>query len=160
MVNFPLADSVEIIKWVDENVPEEFIITPEREIHITVLYGIKPTIPVSEIQAFVEKLPLVVAKLGKISFFHQPEQDVLKITVDSPQLLEINNRLIKYLGAENVEPSKYTYNPHLTLAYVKPNVLNALEGNDRFNGYVHLLKKMTYSEPTTSRKYQFGMSND
>jgi hypothetical protein len=159
MVNFPLTDSVEILKWVQENVPQECIITPEREIHVTVLYGIKPTVPVSEIQAFVESLPMVVAKLGPISFFNQPDQDVLKVTVDSPQLQEINQKLKEYLGEHNIEPSKYPYNPHLTLAYVKPGSVEQLNGHDRFNGYVYLLKDMTYSEPGSIKKHQFQLSN-
>ncbi len=159
MVNFPLADSVEILKWVNENVPPEIIITPEREIHITILYGVKPDVLVSEVQAFVESLPMVVVKLGSINFFNQPDQDVLKITVDSPQLQEINKKFQEYLGDHNIEPSKYPYNPHLTLAYIKPGSLQHLEGNDRFNGYVYLLKNMTYSEPGSVKKHQFSLSN-
>jgi len=158
MVTFPVIDAIEIIKWVDDNVPPECIITPEREIHITVLYGIKSTVPVSEIQSFVESTPYVVAKLGSIDFFNQPDQDVLKITVESPQLLEINKKLIETLGAENVDISKYPYNPHVTLAYVTPGSVQALKGNDRFNGYVHLLKNMTYSEPGSVKKHQFSLS--
>lgn len=159
MVDFPLVDSVEILKWVSENVPEECIVTPEREVHITVLFGVKESVPISEIQAFVEQLPFVVAKLGSVSFFHQPDQDVLKIEVESPQLQSINKALREYLGEANIEPAKYPYNPHLTLAYVKPGACAQLEGNDRFNGYVHLLKNMTYSEPNSVKKHKFRLSN-
>lgn len=159
MVRFSLVDNIEIQKWVSENVPEDVIITPEHEIHITILYGIKDTVPVSEIQAFCETIPLIVVKLGEISFFNQPEQDVMKITVDSPQLQEINRRLIKHLGEENIEPSKYSYNPHLTLAYVKPGVLSSFEGNQRFCGYVYLLKDVVYSEPGSVIKHVFELSN-
>lgn len=159
LVNFPLPDAVEVLKWVDENVPAEFIVTPEREIHVTVLYGVKPEVPVSEIQSFVESLPYVVLKLGKVSFFHQADQDVLKVEVESPQLQEIHQRLRKHLGEHNIEPSKYPYNPHLTLAYVKPNSVDTLDGVDRFNGYVYLLKNMTYSEPASIQKHQFQLSN-
>ena len=159
MVNFPLADSIEILKWVDETVPSEVVITPEREVHITILYGVSPDVPVSEIQSFVESLPLVVVKLGSVGFFKQADQDVMKLAVDSPQLQEINQKLKEFIGAHNIEPSKYEYNPHLTLAYVKPGSLQHLEGNDRFNGYVYLLKNMTYSEPGSVKKHQFSLSN-
>lgn len=158
LIRFPVADSVEIQKWVSENVPPEAIITPEREIHVTVLYGIKDTVPVSEIQAFVENLPYVVIQLKSVSFFNQPDQDVLKIEVESPQLHEINTNLKAHLGAHNIEPSKYNYNPHVTLAYVKPNSVPQLEGNDRFNGYTLLLKKAVYSEPNSIKKHEFQMS--
>lgn len=159
MVRFPLADTVEIQKWVEENVPAECIITPERETHITILYGIKETVPVSEIQAFCDTLPMLVAKLGSINLFVQPEQDVLKIDVESPQLEEVNRRLKEYLGAENIEPSKYPYNPHVTLAYTKSGAMQHFAGNDRFNGYVYLLKDLVYSEPGSKQKHLFQLSN-
>jgi len=160
MVRLPVADSVEIQKWVDENIPSDVIITPERELHVTLLYGIKPEVPLSEVQAFVEKQPYVVFRTTSIGLFKQDNQDVVKITVDSAQLAEINRSLKEYLGEANVEPSKYDYNPHITLAYVLPGSCDHLDGNGRFDGYVYLIKEATYSEPGSKEKHTFKFSND
>lgn len=160
MVNFTLSESVEFIKWTQDNVPESCIVEHEHEKHITILYGIKNTVPVSTIQKFVESLPMIVVKLKSVGMFHQPTQDVLHITVDSPQLQEINASLVEYLGCSNVELSQYAYNPHITLAYIAPNTLQHLDGNDSFNGYVYLLKEVVYSEPGSAKKYYFNISNN
>lgn len=160
MVNFTLLESVDFIKWTETNVPESCVLEHEHEKHITILYGIKDHVPISTIQKFVETLPMIVVKLRSVSMFHQPMQDVLKITVESPQLQEINTSLIEYLGPNNVEPSQYAYNPHVTLAYIKPNSLPHLDGNDSFNGYVYLMKEVVYSEPNSTRKYYFNLSNN
>lgn len=159
MVRFPLQDTVEIQEWVAENVPQEVIITPERETHITVLFGVKPTVPLSKITEFLNSVPMVVAKLKSINLFCNPEQDVLKIDVESPQLMEVNRRLREFLGPDGVEPETYPYNPHVTLAYTKPGSMKHMAGNDRFNGYVYLLKDMIYSEPGSVRKHEFALSN-
>src|SRR5574344_1776189 len=90
MVNFTLPESVDLIKWTEDNVPESCVVEYEHEKHITILYGIKDHVPISTIQKFVESLPMIVVKLRSVSMFHQPTQDVLKITVESPQLQEIN----------------------------------------------------------------------
>ena len=155
MVNFSLADTIEIQKWVIENVPAEVTIEPEHETHITILYGVKGSVTVDKVREFVEQLPLIVVRLGSINFFNQPDQDVLKISVDSPQLQQINNSFKKFLGEENIEPSKYDYNPHVTLAYIHSNSLQHLNGNDRFKGYVYLLNEVVYSEPDSKRKHYF-----
>ena len=159
LIRFPVADCVEIQKWVEENIAPENIITPERETHVTVLYGVKDTIPPSEIEAFCAQLPFVVLKLKSIGLFNQDLQDVLKIEVESPQLIEINRRLREYLGEHNIEPSKFAYNPHVTLAYVKKGSCDQFKGNDRFNGYVYLLKDAVYSEPNSVIKHEFKLSN-
>lgn len=160
MVNFTLPESVDLIKWTEDNVPESCVVKYEHEKHITILYGIKDHVPISTIQKFVESLPMIVVKLRSVSMFHQPTQDVLKITVESPQLQEINTSLVEYLGPGNVEPNQYKYNPHVTLAYITPNSLPHLDGNDSFNGYVYLMKEVVYSEPNSTRKHYFNLSNN
>lgn len=158
MVRFPVFDSLEIQKWVNENVLSENIITPEREIHVTILYGVKDDVSVNQVKEFFIAIPSIVLELKKVGLFKQDNQDVLKVEVHSPQLVQINKEFKEFLGEDNIEPSKYTYNPHLTLAYVKKGSCDHLEGHQRFEGYVYDLDTLIYSEPGSILKHKFNLS--
>jgi DNA polymerase-3 subunit beta len=87
----------------------------ETEPHITALYGLHAEEP-SDIKKILKKEPPVTAKIGKASVFKGDDQDVVKLDIESPDLRRINAALSK-LPNSNEHPK---YEPHLTLAYVKP----------------------------------------
>jgi 2'-5' RNA ligase len=93
----------------------------EREPHITVAYGLeatdgdKPAIR-QELENF--KAPAIT--IGGTSVFDNQGYKVLKLDVDSPELHELRQHIAgKYPMPGNTYPE---YHPHITLAYLKPEV--------------------------------------
>jgi 2'-5' RNA ligase len=94
----------------------------ESEPHITVLYGINPTpSALNETEGALRGCGTgpVTAKLGDLSTFSNEKFDVLKFEIISEDLSVLNKELSGKLDFENDYPD---YNPHLTIAYVKPGL--------------------------------------
>jgi 2'-5' RNA ligase len=159
LVRFPLSSTVEIQEWIIENIPSDVVITPEHESHVTLYYGIKPEADFEAIKKWLSSTPKIVIKLKSIGLFKNPDKDVVKIEVESPQLHQLNQELESVVGAENLQPSMYDYNPHVTLAYVVNSTCDHLSGHDRFNGYVYVLDTVTYSQPGSKRKIDIELKN-
>jgi 2'-5' RNA ligase len=87
----------------------------EDEPHITVLYGLLAD-AADELLVVLNGLGEIRARLGDISAFCNAEHDVLKVAVDSADLKKAN-KLLRTLPFESKYPR---YQPHLTLAYLKP----------------------------------------
>ena len=87
----------------------------ESEPHITVKYGLHNEDP-SAVQALLSNEGPITATLGKASLFHTPDADVLKVDVDSPDLHRLN-AIVNQLPHTDTHPS---YQPHVTIAYLKP----------------------------------------
>jgi len=87
----------------------------ETEPHITVLYGIHTADP--ETVASSVDCRVVSYSLSGLSLFENSEFDVLKCTVVSDDLHELNKQCTDRLDYTNDYPD---YKPHLTVAYLKP----------------------------------------
>jgi 2'-5' RNA ligase len=90
----------------------------ETEPHITVKYGLHAE---EEPDDFRDKIirgeaPLI-ATIGKTSIFKTPDADVVKLDVESPDLARMN---AKIAAAYEHTDTHQTYEPHVTIAYVKP----------------------------------------
>lgn len=89
----------------------------EQEPHITIKYGLKDwefdSFLLNKILANVEPLKY---NLGNVTLFKNPEFEVLKVNVESMDLVNLNYTVSK-LPNEDKYP---IYIPHLTLAYLKP----------------------------------------
>lgn len=87
----------------------------ETDPHLTLLYGLHSSDhqPIRDLFANAEGK--IGFQLGKVSVFKNPEYDVLKLEVHSPDAHRAN-ALLKTLPHTSTYPN---YNPHLTLAYVK-----------------------------------------
>ena len=102
----------------------------EDEPHITVLYGLTDS-NLSKLRELVSHRRPPRVRLGDTSVFSGDSYDVLKIEVFGSQLHSLHN-LIK-----NNRPNEYSYpdyNPHLTIAYLKPGEGEAYSGDSRFSG--------------------------
>lgn len=89
----------------------------EWEPHITVLHGIHDQYA-DQIQTVAKGFGPVAVRLGMCSVFPAtPEKpyDVLKIEVDSPDVMALNRALAVIPHTES-----YPFNPHITIAYLKP----------------------------------------
>ena len=100
--------------------------------HITVKYGIKSD-DVDELRKVLAGVPPIRAKLGKASLFKNPEHDVLKLDVDSPDLARVHQLISERFENDDTYPE---YHPHATIAYLKPGMgqkylnLNQMAGNE------------------------------
>ena len=115
--------SCEITKWACEHVDDDdiyvsyqdFTYGREDEIHVTALFGIHSDNS-SQIRTIIGRKPINV-QLGEVRVFSNPFKfDVVNIQVFSQDLVDLNKLLVAQVPFTN----KYkTYNPHLTIAYVK-----------------------------------------
>lgn len=114
----------------------------EEESHITVLYGLDTTNQ-QEVRNIVESSNPIEVTLGKISIFENEDYDVVKVDVSGEQLNELNSRLDESLDT----PGKTfdTYEPHITIAYVKSGEGQKYVGNNSFEGQTLTLNELTFS---------------
>lgn len=91
----------------------------EKESHLTIIYGLHSTEnDKKDILDYCKKLKPITLNLLNISIFENELYDVVKIEVEpNKQLLEWREYLIKNFKNTQSFPN---YNPHLTIAYVKP----------------------------------------
>jgi 2'-5' RNA ligase len=94
----------------------------EDEPHITVLYGIA-TSNVKVMTALLSDVPPITVTLGEVSVFEgggddDGSRDVVKIDVVGRELVELNEMIESTI--ETDDNAYGSYNPHITLAYVKP----------------------------------------
>lgn len=97
--------------------------------HVTVLYGLHAEDP-EEIADFLSAMNPFEISFGKVSKFKSDEHDVLKIEIESDYIKTLNKKL-KDFPHTSTHP---TYNPHLTLAYVKNGRCEDMLGKELFKG--------------------------
>jgi hypothetical protein len=87
----------------------------ELDPHITVLYGLHETSPTQFIDICERVSPFSVSVTG-LSIFEGDEYDVLKLDIESRELVELNSFL---RGGFEHTSSFPDYHPHLTIGYLK-----------------------------------------
>lgn len=92
----------------------------ETEPHLTVKYGLKTEDPAA-VQAVADNFKPFTVRLGRTGVFPASESsdgaDVLYVRADSPELKKLNKAIGEAIDADDTFPD---YNPHVTLAYLKP----------------------------------------
>jgi 2'-5' RNA ligase len=79
--------------------------------------------------------------LGEISIFENEDQDVVKISVVSPDLVRLN----KIISDNLDHTDTFTYTPHVTLGYVKPGAGQKYVGRKDFAGTKVKIKEILFS---------------
>ena len=141
-IDLPSAIADFVIEWGQFNIPDEMLVAQakqdygnegdgrEREIHVTVLYGIVAQEVPSELREIAKSVSPFPVGLGKVSLFDSnPDYDVVKLDVDSTALHALNSQIAAAVENKNSHP---TYVPHVTLAYVRKGSCNKLVGQDPF----------------------------
>jgi len=143
-----LADKV--MSW-GKKIPEEELYVEddggcgrEDEIHVTLLYGLTDSTPEGVEKVLRGVSPFEVSLGTVTAFLDNDKNDVLKIDVDSPELQKLHYVLEDNLPNENSYP---TYQPHVTIAYLKKGEAEKYIGSDDFRG-----KKFTADEIVFSSK--------
>lgn len=116
----------------------------ETNFHVTVKYGLHTSNPEDArmvVRDWLSKRKnrTVSATLIGVSCFEATEYDVLKVDVDSPDLVSLNRALSK-LPHTDTHPN---YHPHVTLAYVKPGLGKKYSGE--FNHPI-MLHQLSFSD--------------
>ena len=123
-INLPEELAEPLLAWSKTNIAEEDLFVDkdgglgrETELHVTCKYGLTAAEPSEELLAILAATEPFEIKLGTVSLFTTNEDyDVVKLTVDSPGLRELNRQVVAACPNEDKYP---TYQPHCTLAYVK-----------------------------------------
>lgn len=116
----------------------------ETEPHITVLFGLHTPDPAT-VRALLRDEPPITVTLGKTSFFPNGESgsgDVLKVDVRSPSLRRLNKRIAEAIAHTNTHPD---YQPHCTIAYVKPGRGKAYAGGKALDGQIVRFHALMFS---------------
>lgn len=117
---------------IQQELDPDDVIELERIPHVTIRYGLHEEAP-EPVRRLLEASGPVWAKFGRLSLFTSAKQDVLKIDVSSNRLEDMNRRLAILPNTQTFA----SYNPHLTIAYLKPGTgakylgyLTGIEGAD------------------------------
>lgn len=155
MLQVPDHDSLKIVKWVQENVPERDLAGEgiERYSHVTVLYGFDPDVTWKEVKPLLPE-GTIDFKLGRIKRFEanpqRPDSDVLVVEVESEDLQELHKKLCEEFG-DRVKKTYSDYKPHLTLAYLRPTLCRNLDGHGNFAGQQFACSRLKFSGPNKKR---------
>lgn len=143
MCLLPWKISEKIRQWGVDNIPDNELIGDGREssIHVTVKYGLHNHDPF-ELRPLLQNYGPIEITLGKISLFENGKEDVIKIEVTSPRLVQLNSLITKHFENTDTHPN---YIPHVTIAYVKSGSGKKFVGNTAFEGVKAILEEAEFS---------------
>ena len=140
---FPWKIADKIRQWGCKNIPNSELINDGREpdIHVTVLYGLHGHDPY-EIRPIIKEFKPIEITLKEISIFKNDNQDVVKISVESLDLVRLHNLIAKSFEYTKTHDK---FIPHCTLAYVKPGAGQKYIGRNDFEGIKIKINEILFS---------------
>lgn len=155
-----IVDSPLLYEWTLQNVSEEDLFIDQSigidgynsDYHITLLYGIK-TGDVNDIYDVIKHLNPIECKGVKIKIFKKRKYDVITLQVTSPELFKANQELSSKIDHVDFFDS---FQPHITLAYVKKNSYDHLAGDAFFLGKTFNGNQMDFSSKS-GKSYKFRL---
>lgn len=149
MLQVPKDLSGKISEWAAANVKPEHLYNKEgkgmqRGHHITLAPQINDESAHSHIIDVMKNTQAMSVGLGNVGLFMDPQKGyhVLKIAVDPEKLAPVRERVIQ--GVEMYNPT-YEFNPHITIAYVKPGTCHNLVDDETFKGMACDINSCIYS---------------
>ena len=148
-VDLPDDLAKKILDWGHNNVADEDLYTKpdggmgrENEIHVTLLYGLKNDDP-DEIAELIKGTGSFDVRLGLVTAFRDgDDNDVLKIDAEAPELQKLHYLIDEETDNDNSYP---TYQPHVTIAYMKKGKADPYIGDDTFRGKKFKAEDITFS---------------
>jgi 2'-5' RNA ligase len=95
--------------------PEDPSFGLETEPHVTLLFGLHPEVTTEIVNNIVGDYTFSTVKAHNASLFENELFDVLKFDIEADSLHQCNSDL-----ATLPHTSKFSYHPHMTVAYLKP----------------------------------------
>lgn len=141
---FDLPDDVaSVVKAEAAKIPKANLAKDGREDrpHITIKYGLHADDAAAVTAALANVAPVTVT-LGETSLFQNDDADVVKVDVESPALHELNKIIAGAVKTTDTHPK---YQPHVTLAYVKPGRGKKYAGNKALAGKTITLDRLVFS---------------
>lgn len=126
------------------SIPDDQLAKDGRETspHVTVKYGIGSDDPAA-VRAVLEASPPVKVSFGQTSVFANPDGDVVKVDVYSDGLRALNEAIDK--AVPHVDTHEW-YQPHVTVAYVKPGAGQLFAGNKSLEGQEAVIDRVQVSD--------------
>lgn len=126
------------------------LIKAEKKPHVTIRYGLhdEPDLAI-KVRQLLGAIGPVIFKIGRLSLFSSPENDVLKFNIDSARLEELNRRLALLPGTNDYPK----YSPHLTVAYLKPGTGYKYLQPSRITGLEFMMNRVTFSNRKRNKQY-------
>lgn len=156
-LELPYDIAQKIYTWGLDNIPNDILTDKGREddIHITLKYGIHITDFTALRNMFLYEGPIPI-ELGDITLFvTNPDFDVIKIDIISPDLYRLNKLISDHFEVTDTHPE---YHPHATICYVNKSSGSAYNGRDDFKGTKISLDTVEFSG-RDNRKTQFKLIN-
>ena len=114
----------------------------ETEPHVTIKYGIGADDP-EAVRAIVEASPPIKIGFGSASVFARDEYDVLKFDVWSEGLQRLNDAIDR--AVPHVDTHDW-YQPHATVAYLKPGTGQLYAGDKSLDGQEAVIDRVVFSD--------------
>ena len=112
IIDFNYKTISEDILYIDEN-DDSF--GREKNPHVTIKYGLVQSYTEEQIRQLLRQVTPFDIQVRGISIFENDKFDVVKFDVDGPELRRLNE-IFSSLPNHDEYP---TYNPHMTMAYVR-----------------------------------------
>ena len=136
-----------VVRDVAKQIPDADLGEEGRETkpHITVKYGLHSDEAIETVRQLLANEPPIRATLGTTSIFPASEtggDDVVKVDVVSEDLRRINTKIAAAVEVTDTHPE---YQPHVTLAYVKPGKGQQYAGQTKLQGKKLQFKQLVFS---------------
>ena len=140
-VNITDPSIIDHIWLLQQAVDQDDILKLEEQSHITIRYGLLPSVTAEQVEWIISQHWRIKVKLGSLSLFQNDKQDVLKVEVESKDLEDIN----RHLGIVPNTQTFRDYRPHLTVAYLKPGTGQKYVGTSGLEGTELIFESMVFS---------------
>lgn len=127
----------------------------ENEPHVTLLFGLHKEVTDEDVRKILKKHTFGDITVNQLSFFDNPDYDVLKFDVKGKSLYDVNSDLKKFPHTTDYP----NYHPHLTVGYLKNGKGKKWVDKLKTERIVLTPKYVTYSKPTGKKtKFKINLS--
>lgn len=159
--NFTPDSASQFLKKTRELIRKSVLYKPdtmgyETEPHVTILFGLHDVHPPFCAMDIIETHPTFTITLGKVSIFKGFESsnpfDVVKAEIKSSDVYALNTALADSCEHTSDFPE---FTPHATMAFVREDSCDELEGAKSVFGISFLVKTLTYSSSNGTKRLLF-----